>query len=286
MPGTPSRTIAQSWPGVAAAPRLPAVVDLAGVAEIVDGVDDRVRHDQALPRREELVVAATTLPARSREARSGYSVKSGMSYFLESALVESGWLEAGWLERAGWNRAGRKPAVRNRAVRNRADGIGLAADQELAARLAGFDEGTAEIGGADDPVEGPPLVGRDRIAVLQPRGVDRERLVRREDGEVRGRPTAIEPLPVSRTRRRCAAIQSTTCGRSCPRRRASVQISGKPSCSDEMPPHAAAKSPSPSDLSSGCARRMVGDDHVDDAVGQTPARADRRWLTRGSAGST
>ena len=47
-----------------------------------------------------------------------------------------------------------------------------------------------------------------------------------------------------------AAIQRATSARSWPRRRASVQTSGSPSCSDAMPPHACAKSPLSSALRS------------------------------------
>ena len=65
-----------------------------------------------------------------------------------------------------------------------------------------------------------------------------------------------------------ADIQRITSARSCPRRRASVQTSGSPSCSDEMPPQAVPKSPVSSALQVGGAGRVVADDEVDRAVGQ------------------
>ncbi len=63
-------------------------------------------------------------------------------------------------------------------------------------------------------------------------------------------PSAIAPFDASPTRRAGAVdIHSTTLASGMPRRRASVQTIGSPSCSDAMPPHASAKSPSPASFS-------------------------------------
>jgi hypothetical protein len=87
--------------------------------------------------------------------------------------------------------------------------------------------------------------------VVQPLRLDDELLVRRERDEVAGAAGAIRPLPVRPAiRAGASAIHPTTSPRRCPRRRACDQTSGRPSCSEAIPPHAVPKSPVSRHLSS------------------------------------
>ena len=72
-----------------------------------------------------------------------------------------------------------------------------------------------------------------------------------------------------------------------PRSRASVQIAGRPSCSEAIPPQASAKSPLSSAFSSGGARRVVGHDACRSSPSASPAHSSVAVVgRRGSAGST
>ena len=109
---------------------------------------------------------------------------------------------------------------------------------------------------------------------------DDEPLVRRERdqvGVVAGGDRALAGEPGQAAG--LAAIHRATSARPKPRAPACVQITGRPSCTEEIPPHAAPKSPRSRVLQLGRARRVVGHDAVDRAVARSPAQSRSRLST-------
>ncbi len=260
-----------------AAAGLPAVHDLALVAEVLRVEDGGLGLEEVLPLGEELVVGRDDARAEAAvgevdEVGEG-EVGGAVVGVRVAARVRVGVAgEAGYRgvrhgrgsfrgtvggRVRGGGRSGRSAVpVRERPAgpdtgpgRGKAGGAGSAVPfQEAAGGLGedavGHDADTAQPAGADHTVQGLPGVGGDLVAVEELGGVDGEGRLGGEDREVGVTAgSSMAPfLPRPASSAGAADIQRATSSREWPRRRASVQMAGRPSWREEMPPQAEAKS--------------------------------------------
>ena len=221
-------------PGVAPAAGLPAVVDLALVAERVrSGRPGGAGLIRFSPLGEELVVGRR--PRRRRARRRG---------------------EVG-------QAANRRPAwtVRSCAL------LGSAAGPRGARRSTCAPRSQVS---RTTPASAPAGVRGDRVAVVQPRRVDDERLVRGEErrvGVVADRDPALAPQPDQRGRA-LAPSSATTSASACPRGRACGPDRRQAELQRGDPAPGRPKSPMSSRLSSGVHGEWSRDHAVDQPVGQ------------------
>ena len=223
-PATPSRTIAWSRAGLAAAAGLPPVVDLALVPEVSGREDRRLGPDQVLPLGEQLVVGVHHAAGERPRGQVGQRREVGRrrcSPRSRSRSVRSCLSPASGAVRAARRRGRPGAAAATSRRRRRAGCVRRTAVTGL--RWCSWAGSTTNVSSGANTHRSASRADRDR----RPCG--------------RARPARAG---------RCGHPAGDV-GQAWPRARACVQTAGSPSCSEAMPPQACPKSPVSSRLRSG-----------------------------------